>query len=80
MAIQVSADGQAVVKCSYCHKPITKQQWIGFVGDSRQCSRFLCRIWSGHLLWMTFQRRFRWEWKSLTISIPYPAFSKRNRY
>lgn len=77
MAIQVSADGQAAVRCTYCHKPITRRQWIGFVGDSRQCSRFWCRVWSGHLMWMLFQRRF--YWKSFQVSIPYPVFSKKGR-
>jgi hypothetical protein len=39
--------------CTYCKKPITKKSWIGMLG-TQQCSRFLCRIKSGHWLYWTF--------------------------
>lgn len=58
--------------CSYCGRFETPRVWISFTTDNVQCSRWWCRLWSGHWLWMRFRRTIRWKpilwWPSLSRS------------
>ena len=41
--------------CSRCGKPLRARRWISFCSNTIQCDRLLCRLKSGHWLWMNFQ-------------------------
>jgi len=47
--------------CSYCGKKLRKHFWIGFYSNGSQCDRLLCRIKTGHWLYMKFHRKLEFR-------------------
>lgn len=58
-------------KCSYCNKPLRKRYWFAILGsDNHQCDRILCRIKTGHLLFMMgYKIEYKWFKFRLPIKI-----------
>ena len=60
--------------CNYCGRKIRYRYWMNISGTKTQCDRFLCRLMSGHWLWMNCQRKIIWK---DVIMIKRPTLSRK---